>query len=139
MKKCKQCEETKPLDDFYELPGNKDGRFGKCKVCVRANVTANRGKNIEYYREYDRDRGCRQTPEYLRERRRKNGNQYRAQTMVGNAVRDKKLFREPCETCAETNNIHGHHDDYLKPLNVRWLCAACHHQWHAINGEALNP
>jgi len=139
MKKCKQCEETKPLDDFYKLAGNKDGRFGKCKVCVRANVTANRGKNIERYREYDRARGNRLTPEYILKYRTDKPNAYKAKNMVNNAVRDKKLYQDPCESCGETNNIHGHHDDYLKPLNVRWLCAACHHQWHAINGEALNP
>ena len=58
--------------------------------------------------------------------------------MVNYAIRSKKLFKEPCEVCGTDKNIHAHHDDYLKPLNVRWLCAVHHKQWHDKNGEALN-
>ena len=30
------------------------------------------------------------------------------------------------------------HDDYAKPLSVRWLCGKCHTAWHQENGEGLN-
>ena len=42
-----------------------------------------------------------------------------------------------CEICGK-EKTHAHHDDYDKPLNVRWLCAEHHRQWHAKYGEALN-
>jgi hypothetical protein len=33
-----------------------------------------------------------------------------------------------CERCdAQTERgLHGHHRDYTRPLDVRWLCPACH-------------
>ncbi len=33
MKTCKQCGETKPLDDFYRATGMHDGRRNDCKTC----------------------------------------------------------------------------------------------------------
>lgn len=139
MKKCFKCKKKKSKDHFYKHPKNKDGLLGKCKECCKKDATENRNKNIEKVREYDRKRGNRHGPNYTKEYRKKYPNKYRAQTMVGNAVRDNKLFREPCEVCGTENNVHAHHDDYLKPLNIRWLCAAHHHQWHAKHGEAKNP
>ena len=97
-----------------------------------------RNKNIEYYREYDRKRGNRQSKEYLLEYRQRFPNKYKAHNMVDNAVRGGKLHRQPCEICGAKKKVHAHHDDYLKPLNVRWLCAAHHKQWHVKNGEAKN-
>lgn len=154
IKACKQCGEIKPLDDFYAAPGNLDGKSGKCKECIKANARANRAANIDYYREYDRKRGGgRWSQEYLDSdafkesaRRAKekwaanNPIKVKAATKVGNTVRDGKLDKSvSCEVCGTTDAvIHGHHDDYSKPLEVRWLCAACHRQWHVENGEALN-
>jgi hypothetical protein len=46
------------------------------------------------------------------------------------AVRRGKLKREPCERCGGLN-AEKHHDDYSKPLEVRWLCRECHMEHHA--------
>lgn len=137
-KKCFKCGEVKSLSDFYKHAQMKDGRVNKCKECNKKDVSKNRSLKIDYYREYDRDRGNRQGKEYTPEYRDKYPNKYKAHTMVNNAVRRGVLFKEPCEVCGTEDRIHGHHDDYLKPLNVRWLCAAHHKQWHEENGEGLN-
>jgi len=45
------------------------------------------------------------------------------------AIRHGKLQRQPCEVCG-AKDTHAHHDDYTKPLQVRWLCPPCHRWEH---------
>lgn len=137
-KTCFKCDQTKPLEDFYKHKGMKDGRLNKCKDCTRKDTKENRDKNIDHYRAYDRARGSRQPPEYTKEYRMRFPLKYKAHTAVNNAVRDGRLTKEPCEICGETEKVTAHHDDYAKPLEVRWLCYPHHAQWHAENGEAKN-
>ena len=138
MKKCFKCQKELPLTDFYKHKQMADGHLNKCKTCAKKDVHNHRDKNIERIRAYDRKRGNRQTKEYLDSYVAKYPNKYKAQNMVSNAIRDKRLFKEPCEVCGTEERLHAHHDDYLKPLNVRWLCASHHRQWHIENGEAKN-
>jgi endogenous inhibitor of DNA gyrase (YacG/DUF329 family) len=37
---------------------------------------------------------------------------------------------ERCESCGSDQNIDRHHDDYSKPLDVRFLCRPCHTREH---------
>tara|TARA_R110001606_G_C14904186_1_gene594414 strand:- start:40 stop:468 length:429 start_codon:yes stop_codon:yes gene_type:complete len=137
-KACFKCGEIKPLADFYKHSQMSDGRVGKCKSCNKADVIANRLSKIEHYREYDRGRGNRQGYNYIKEYRAKYPNKYKAHSIVNYAIKAKKLFKEPCEVCGVDEGIHAHHDDYAKPLNVRWLCPAHHKEWHTKNGSAKN-
>lgn len=63
---------------------------------------------------------------------------YAAHTAVHCAKIKGILKAQPCEECGSEESIHAHHDDYDKPLSIRWLCASHHRQWHMINGEAAN-
>ena len=136
-KKCFKCGRLKSIDEFYKHPAMADGYLGKCKECAKKDVRKNRVKNIDYYREYDRERGNRQTKELHDAYKKKYPTAHKARAMVAKAIREGKLFREPCQICKE-ENVHAHHDDYAKPLNIRWLCAAHHSQWHKKNGEGKN-
>ena len=60
--------------------------------------------------------------------RKREPERYRARTAVGNAVRDGRLIKDPCEVCGAAK-VEGHHDDYAKPLEVRWFCRM-HHKAH---------
>lgn len=137
-KECFKCNETKPLSEFYKHKGMADGHLNKCKACTRADSSRHRMENIEEIRAYDRRRGNRQPKEYVREYRKRFPNKYRAHTLVNNQIRAGNLVKEPCEVCGSEVSV-AHHDDYSKPLNVRWLCQEHHKQWHAKHGEALNP
>jgi len=55
-----------------------------------------------------------------------------AHRLAYNAIRSKALIPKPCEVCGE-DRVDAHHDDYDKPLDVRWLCRRHHMQFHAEN------
>lgn len=139
-KACFKCKKEKPLSAFYKHKGMADGYLNKCKECTKKDVRDNRKIRIDYYRAYDRERGNRQSDDYHKRYVEDNPIKRGAQIMVGNAVRDGRLEKpDYCSDCGLAHSmIHGHHDDYAKPLEVRWLCPACHKQWHAKHGEGLN-
>jgi hypothetical protein len=139
-KTCFKCHETKPLTFFYKHPMMADGRLGKCSDCTRKDVQQNRQSKLAYYRRYDRRRGNRQTTEDRRRYRENNPIKNGARILVRKAIMGGRLARaERCEICAKrSRRLHAHHDDYAQPLVVRWLCAACHRQWHMANGRGLN-
>lgn len=64
-----------------------------------------------------------------------------AQNALEKAVEKGLVVRKThCESCGDTGQfedgrtkIQAHHDDYNKPLDVRWLCQKCHHEWHKHN------
>lgn len=66
----------------------------------------------------------------------RNPEKRKAHHAVAAAIRDGRLERQPCETCGTTENVHAHHDDYSKPLDVRWLCASDHAAEHVELREA---
>lgn len=158
MKSCFKCGCEKPLTEFYKHKNMPDGHLNKCKECTKRDVSANYRKNIEHYKEYEKKRAAR--PDRVKARsdyaktdsgkiaarkaRSKWGSnnpvKRMASTIIGNAVRDGKIAKpDKCECCGSSpKRIHGHHDDYAKPLDVRWLCPGCHSKWHRENGEGAN-
>ncbi len=58
----------------------------------------------------------------------------RARELVQTAVRSGFLVKpDKCEECGKetpSRGLHGHHEDYTKPLEVHWLCRKCHHTTH---------
>ena len=139
MKKCFKCGDEKPLNEFYKHSQMADGYLNKCKNCTKKDVHHRRHftEARERILEYDRKRGNRQNYIDVKKYRELYPKKYKAHAMVNRAVRAKKLFKEPCEICGNIN-VNAHHDDYDKPLNIRWLCSVHHHDWHVKNGEALN-
>lgn len=137
-KTCFKCNKSQLLSEFYKHKGMADGHLNKCKTCTKTEAAKHRLENIDEIRAYDRGRGNRQSKGYVREYREKYPNKYKAHILVNNQIRAGNLVKEPCEVCGSEQSV-GHHDDYSKPLKVRWLCQAHHKQWHAANGEGLNP
>ncbi len=51
-------------------------------------------------------------------------------SITNNAIVSGILVRQPCEVCGTIDRIEAHHDDYTKPLEVRWLCKRHHDEHH---------
>lgn len=62
--------------------------------------------------------------------------EYKAHMQFSYRRRVGLLVPQPCEVCGETV-VDGHHDDYEKPLEVRWLCRS-HHKLHHAQQERSN-
>jgi hypothetical protein len=61
-----------------------------------------------------------------------------ARLAVGAALKRGDLVRQPCEVCGDPE-VHGHHPDYDKPLDVLWLCPFHHFAWQRRARALLNP
>jgi hypothetical protein len=60
----------------------------------------------------------------------------KARWQVSRAIASGRLTRQSCQVCGDTKT-EAHHDDYSKPLDVRWLCIQHHHEHHSrATGEA---
>lgn len=68
-----------------------------------------------------------------------------AHNAVNKALKAGTLERQPCEVCgcspdARWNSrtrsliVHAHHDDYSRPLDIRWLCKSHHTDYHRSIG-----
>jgi hypothetical protein len=149
-KKCFKCGSTLPLSEFYKHIRMASGYLGKCKVCTKRDVKENYKSNIEYYKQYEKSRamsphriearaayqatetGKVNTLKAKRNYLKRNPLKRKTHIAVGNAIRDGRLTRQPCEICNK-QKAHAHHDDYSKPLDVRWLCTKHHAEWHKNN------
>ena len=58
-----------------------------------------------------------------------------AEIAIQQGILQRSIYCEQCKSFGRTlkdgrSSIHCHHDDYNKPLDVRWLCHKCHYKWH---------
>lgn len=130
---CRACNSEKPPVDFY------DGVKSRCKDCHKAAMKRLRLTDPAVQ---ERERQRAKSPHRVAKAasntakwRHSHPEAYRAQNAVNNAIRDHKIVRGPCAICGGTENVHGHHKDYAKPLDVIWMCARCHHRMHSTFPE----
>jgi hypothetical protein len=95
--------------------------YAKNAETHRKTALASRNRRIEAARAYDRWRG----------RRPASAEKERARQQAWNAANRGDIQRQPCEVCG-VEKVDAHHDDYSKPLEVRWLCRAHHMEVHRV-------
>ncbi|MBR0721784.1 hypothetical protein [Bradyrhizobium manausense] len=149
-KSCIACQRRLPLECFYKHPDTADGRLGKCKDCQKANVKAARERNPAHYRAYEQRRAkldhriaaakayAAANPDVIKRLQAKSNTLHfinrEARIILGNAVRDGRIARpfrcEVCQQAVPMKTLHGHHEDYTKPLWAAWCCSRCHRNIH---------
>jgi hypothetical protein len=139
MKYCGKCKLTKEKTEFGKRKASADGLAAICKMCQKEYDSARlrdpkRMKaRLEYQKTKGKDKHLAATKKWVANNTVKRA----AHMLVGNAIREGRLVKQSCEKCGN-EKTNAHHDDYAKPLEVRWLCDDHHNEWHRINGEGLN-
>ncbi len=154
-KVCTKCKQLKDINCFGAERGDPHGRT-HCKECRKIESKERYQKDKEKLKKYyairyiemkevintrnkryaQSERGKERIREKSRERRMelKNTPEYKARKQIGWRVEKGKILKpDKCEICGEgeeQRNIHGHHEDYSKPLEVVWCCPQCHSNIH---------
>lgn len=111
MKTCRTCGERKPLDAFFRNKPMPDGRVNHCKNCYKSK--RNMAKERMHKTKWER----------------KNPLKHRAHKRIEQLIYRGYWKRGDCEACGKPK-AEAHHDDYTKPLEVRWLCSKHHREHH---------
>jgi hypothetical protein len=135
MKTCFKCNKEKQLNEFYKHHRMSDGHLNKCKECTKSD------SQKTYFK-------IQSTPELaIKERKRqrlkeqkrriegkvkkypRKASRSKASDAVWNAITSGSIIKKPCQICGNTQ-VHAHHEDYSKPLDVTWLCIRHHNDRH---------
>jgi hypothetical protein len=133
--------QEKNINDFYKHSEMGDGYLSFCKTCVKTRVHNHYEDNLIVMREKERQRYQRRKkdPLFIETKKKYFLNYVKrtglnAQTIKGLHEKLKKLIPNNCEMCnieqSKVYALHGHHSDYKKPLEVIWVCPACHSKIH---------
>ncbi len=130
MKKCGRCGEVKDYSEFNKDRYTKTGLRSQCKECMKSERIA----LSDHYKKW------RESPDKKEWYRKYRADRYEKDKVKISARNKARQLPRPdaCEQCFSAVKVEAHHCDYSKPLDVMWLCAACHNAWHRENGEGLN-
>ena len=120
-KKCSDCGKKYKPTGTYSV---------RCSHCKKPHIK----KYLKLYVRNNRDKiNSKTRGEYARMRREKFPEKVKARDTLNNEVKAGRVEKKPCEVCGSTKRIHGHHEDYSKPLKVKWLCPIHHNKLHNEN------
>jgi hypothetical protein len=127
---CNECKREKArIKSVLEgrRPQNEFGRKTTCSNCGREKEVThlNEGycKNCKIFRK-------RQIRPYRTDEQKFKD---AVRRLTWRKVNQGFLKRQPCEVCGTEEDVQAHHDDYSKPLDVRWLCRKHHREHHKLN------
>lgn len=123
------------------LPAWGSGRKIRCCGCGAIKEDKSRGYCLDCKKKKERERyeKKRLDFDYVIAERKRIQERYKedpifnlkkkVRTLTNFYIRNGLLTRNPCEVCGELK-VDAHHDDYMRPLDVRWLCRKHHNEHH---------
>ena len=130
---CSKCKIEKPVEAFGIERRCKTGRRYQCKACYRERYKRDRDKNLAWQKAVPLAKRM----EYINKYEAKNPGKKEAWIIFRKALYHGEITRpEQCEDCGKKKPLDGHHGDYSKPLEVDWLCRACHKRKHFLENQA---
>ena len=137
IKKCSSCGSYKNVTKFYKDSGKSSGYDCRCKDCERKRYRLRRQRNKDSFKRKDRRYYEKHRDKISNKRKdwyRKNKHKILAYEAVKRALYKGDLVRMPCEVCGSMSS-EAHHEDYTKPLEVKWLCRKHHLRVHGGNED----
>lgn len=126
-RRCQSCKST----DESTLRINSISKSGRisymCRICNNKRGRKYYAQNKEKFREI------------IYRSIRKHREKQDAREKLNYALKSGRMKKpDVCEMCNCRNKIHGHHEDYSKPLEVMWLCTACHGLVHRMKKQTVD-
>lgn len=126
MKTCTKCKKQKK-----EFWANQNW----CKECFseyhKKAYKKNKAKHLEKQKQY------RKTKTYKIKHRKDSRLNYKrnkekviCRAKLNYAISTGKIEKKPCQVCGVLKT-EAHHDDYAKPLEVKWFCTKHHREYEA--------
>lgn len=132
---CDECKELKGKFDDQEYRINHKEQINNHYKIYRINnvdkiknyYNKNREKLIEYQRspEVRKKSNEKKKQDYY-----KNPNKFKSRMYVYYYINIPE--GQLCERCKENKAVQRHHEDYSKPLEVKFLCNKCHNEVHSF-------
>ena len=136
MKVCTRCKVERPLCEFHKCKTGRLGLKARCRSCTRIDHLKYKRENAEAIKKQQGERRAwLKENDIIQFRKEKTSYEYppdkrKAWNGVALALAKGALVKMLCEKCGVSSRVNAHHDDYAKPLEVRWLCATHHREEH---------
>ncbi len=128
IKKCRKCGKLKNINEFSKCSKSADKHQGYCKECMIIYNFEWEKNHLKERKAYKKEH-LKNYLEHSMKYKKKYPERCKAMGIVKCTIKAGKLIRKSCEICGAPK-AEAHHDDYSKPLSVRWLCRKHHRELH---------
>ncbi len=144
MKPCWKCMSVKGVEEFNKSSSSGCGLNSRCRACdnnasaLRRAAPGMAEKASAYHEKWAKE-NMDKIKENTKSYAERNPEKRKAYSELWAAISSNKIVKPTeCEECGGHGLIDGHHDDYNKPLVVRWLCRSCHKAHHKNERSTTN-